>query len=65
MLYKTRTAFCFAAISGLVACGQQEPPPPVGVQPGFTKYGEAICPEGLVLSGDLCVSPEAAAAGAA
>lgn len=42
-------ALCIAGLT-LAACGQQEEPtPPVNVQPSFNKAGDASCPGGYDL----------------
>ena len=46
---------------GLVACAQSEPEP-LPVQPLYDKLGNAECPAGYMLSGNVCVLPAGTAA---
>ncbi|MDA5555340.1 hypothetical protein [Shimia sp. MMG029] len=41
-------ALCIAGLT-LAACGQQEEPAPINVQPTFNKAGDASCPGGYEL----------------
>ena len=56
-----RKLFLIAALAGLTACAQQTETP-VGIQPTFDKFGNAYCPTGYVLAGDVCLLPEDAQA---
>ena len=59
----SRTGFMLlgAAVVALAGCAQQQDAP-VGIPPTFDKMGNAYCPEGYVLAGDVCVLPEEAVA---
>lgn len=58
MAFNPRNLVLVPVLFGLTACAQQEEPGPIGVSPTFDKYGNAYCPEGFVLSGDVCLPVE-------
>lgn len=61
MFSSPRKILLISALTALAACAQQEETT-VGIQPTFDKYGNAFCPAGYVLAGDVCLLPEEAQA---
>jgi len=53
MFEKAKPFIAVIALGAVAACAHT--PEPVGIAPTFDKYGNAYCPAGYGLSGDVCV----------